>query len=133
VPAYKNAAYQLAVSSHLPDVQFLMDEWSPTAEEVVKPVLQSLASDHLHNVKVEKYVKKPYPASFFVEFEEQAKELDELTIAAAKLVIEQDKVAAGKLIREIQRKSQGLKTEAAKAAYSAIADRLATKLDLGKK
>jgi hypothetical protein len=129
---YKSRAYPLAIAPYLPTVKTFLDGWSLTAEDAVKTVLDRRVPERFASVKVENYVKKPYPGTFFAEWEEYRDQLDEIAVRAANLAIEPDGAAAAKLVAEIKQRSEKLKTPPVRKAYLDLANRLSEKLKLPK-
>jgi hypothetical protein len=129
---YKSLAYSLAIAPHLPTAKTFLDGWSLTAEEAVRIVLARRVPDQFATVKVENYIKKPYPGAFFAEWEEYRDQLDEIAIRAANLAVEPDATAAAKLVAEIKQRSEKVKSPPVRKAYLDLANRLSEKLKLPK-
>jgi hypothetical protein len=129
---YKSRAYPLAVAPYMPSIRTFLDGWSLTAEEAVSGCVEIRVPANLNSVKVDNYIKKPYPGAFFAEWEEYRDQLDEIAIRAANLAVEPDATAAAKLVAEIKQRSEKVKSPPVRKAYLDLANRLSEKLKLPK-
>jgi hypothetical protein len=124
-------AYKMAVADFLPEVHSAIAGWQPNVELLGEAVSVDGRDLVMPEVKVGDFIRRPYPGKPFKEFEQQKAAIQELAVRAALAVQTRDSKAADELQAELGRRGQSAETQAVRAAYEALAERLHKELARG--
>jgi len=129
---YRKYAYRFATADYQPDCESYVVDLSLNPLELLEPVFQFDATSFWRDVKIDKFIKKPYPSLLFEEFATHRADIEELTVTAARLSLESDQQACAELLETLDRKAQSLRSSELKRLYKALRDRLSDKLKASK-
>ena len=128
---WHNRAYKMAVADFLPEVKSAIGTWQPNIALLAEAVSVEGRSLVLPEVKVGEFIRRPYPAKPFEEFEHQRVALQEMAVRAALVTRKHDAKAREQLEQELAQRIGGSETDAVRSAYQALASRLTTELRSG--
>jgi hypothetical protein len=129
---WQSRAYKMAVADFLPEVKSAIGTWQPNIALLAEAVSVEGKSLVLPEVKVAEFIRRPYPAKPFEEFERQRVALQEMAVRAALVARKHDSKAGAQLEQELAQRIGGSETEAVRSAYQALASRLSTELASGR-
>ena len=124
-------AYKMAVADFLPEVRSAVGGWEPNIESLGEVVSVDGRALIMPEVQVGDFIKRPYPSQPFAEFEHQRAAIQELAVRAALAAQTHDSKAGDELQAELGRRGRSAETQAVRAAYEALAQRLSKELASG--